>query len=53
MIPLLFLWEIAVTGTLISYLLAAFLNFKGIKRFDQPSVTCQLSEEDIAFGTPV
>lgn len=53
MLSLLFLAEILVSGTLFSYLLAAFLNFKDIRRFDQPTVTCQLSEEDVAFGTPV
>lgn len=53
MLSLLFSAEILVSGTLFSYLTFVFLNFKNIKRFDQPAVTCQLSEEDIAFGTPV
>ena len=53
MLPVLFLAEILVSGTLLSYLAVVFVHYRGIRRFDQPAVACQLSEEDLAFGTPV
>lgn len=53
MLPLLLWAEVLVSGTVLSYIAVVFLNYKGIKRFDQPAVACQLSDEDREFGTLV